>query len=307
MPAHETNDHSCWRPDNGTWPPRTYQPHFDIAAQFSLATRNAVLVHPRRKNVLDPFASKVGGKPAWPAREEWPKCEDHQLPFLLVLQLTKNDIPELPFPVNSDLVQLLWCPNDHESASYGPLVTTRWRSSSNLGPLLKNIPWIDEEFEAEYPEHIPKECAIYPERITELDPMPDNTDEISAWINENAKDDLDALRVPIGYREDAYALFAEAPGTKIGGFPSWVQDPWEPSCECGRGMQYLLTISSDEFGDGFSGYRWAPSDVRRDETGLRIPYSVETTDLCLGDRGRVYVFICPRCESRPVSSVFQCS
>ncbi|PXF46925.1 hypothetical protein BWQ96_03263 [Gracilariopsis chorda] len=307
MPAQGNSDPSTWRPDSGAWPPRTYQPHFDITTQFPLATKNAVLLHPRRKHVADPLASKVGGKPAWPVGEEWPNCDNHQKPFVLVIQLTQNDVPELPFPMNLDLFQLLWCPDDHVATLYGPLVITRWRSSTSLGSLLKSIPWIDEKFEAEYPEQVPNECAVYPERITESDPTPENIDEISAWINENAKEDLDALRVLPGYREDAYSLFAEGPGTKVGGFPSWVQDPWEPSCECGRDMQYLLTVSSDDVGDGFSGYRWAPSDVRRDETGLRIPDSIEGSGLCLGDAGRVYVFICTHCESLPISSIFQCS
>ncbi|PXF46955.1 hypothetical protein BWQ96_03293 [Gracilariopsis chorda] len=305
MPAQHISDPSTTSLDSGAWPPRTYQPRVDIAAQFSLDTRNAVLLHPRCAHVADPIASKVGGKPAWPTAEEWPTCKEHNRALIPVIQLTQNDVPELPFPVMSDLFQLLWCPEDHDEAGYGPLITTRWRNSSSLGPLLKNIPCPKEDYMTS--SHVPKECAVYPERIIESNPMPDNTEQITMWINEHAKEDLDALGIPQDYREDAYCFFAEAPSTKVGGFPSWVQDPAEASCRCGEDMQLLLTVSSDDVGDGFSGYRWAPSDVRRDETGFRDCTSIQGTELCIGDCGRVYVFICAHCESRPVESVFQCS
>jgi hypothetical protein len=35
-------------------------------------------------------------------------------PMIGVPQLSANDVPDLPFPLQTDLFQLLWCPNDHD-------------------------------------------------------------------------------------------------------------------------------------------------------------------------------------------------
>jgi hypothetical protein len=48
--------------------------------------------------------------------------QPHQDPAALVpvLQLYARDIPELPFPGQTDLLQLLWCPNWHDEPWHGP-------------------------------------------------------------------------------------------------------------------------------------------------------------------------------------------
>jgi len=50
-------------------------------------------------------------------------------PLVSVARLRARDVPDLVAPPGADLVQVLWCPNDHDldGVSYGPAVLLRWR------------------------------------------------------------------------------------------------------------------------------------------------------------------------------------
>jgi hypothetical protein len=100
----------------------------------------------------------MGGHFLWPAREPWPVCERHNLPLVCVLQLRKGDVPELGFRPGSDLFQLLWCPQDHDSEQ--PFIVAPqifWRKASTIREPLSSIPKprprdkedkkLDEEFQ----------------------------------------------------------------------------------------------------------------------------------------------------------------
>lgn len=244
--------------------PRTYIPTFDVAAQFSLPQRTAILLHPRRIEVPDLFASKVGGRCAWPRGEPWPMCTEENNPFVNVMQLTKADVPQLPFPDGKDLFQLLWCPGDHEETDFSPLSRIYWRNSHEIEPV--HAPPFHGEYYNRY--HVPLECKIFPESIQETEPYPENEEEISEWVVQNAQQDLEFLKVPESYYVDAYSsLFSCSPGTKIGGYPAFVQDPYFPDCSCGQTMSHLLTVSSNDLGDGGSWFRWAPNDMLRNPDG----------------------------------------
>lgn len=293
-----------------SFPPRTYVPIIDVATRFSLPTRTAVLLHPRKRHVADRFACKIGGMFAVPQADQWPHCTSHNTPHIPILQLTKEDISELPFPAGKDLFQLFWCPEDHdEEEDNGPRLHVSWRSID----VLKNLPLVDTPPLPPQPyyteTHIPNECALFPERVLECDRHQTTASEetISEWLVEHAQSDIQAMRVPTECYDDVYgALFSAACGTKVGGFPSFVQDPFYSHCACGKPMRMILTVSSDDNGDGGNWWRWAPSDVR-DEQGNMIPFHGRGTDLCLGDMGNVHLFMCMECEGFPLRSVFQCS
>ncbi|PXF43225.1 hypothetical protein BWQ96_07054 [Gracilariopsis chorda] len=291
--------------------PSTYIPRVDIATHFAISTRTTVLLHPRRAAVPDPFASKVGGRFAWPENEEWPKCPQDGEVFVPILQLKKKDVPELIFPGEMDLFQLLWCGEDHEGESADPLTHVFWRKADAIGPLLDEMPATSPDIYNT--SHIPRECAVFPERVVECDPAQPNTDSelIDEWLRIHATEDFEAIGLIESYREDAYlSQFAAAPSTKIGGFPSYIQDMEEqdiPVCECSSKMRYFLTVSSRDIGDGCSHYRWAPSDIERDENHCPKHAAFYGTDLCLGDAGSVYVYICQSCPSMPTAAILQCS
>ncbi|MGY0062443.1 hypothetical protein ACWY4P_38930 [Streptomyces sp. LZ34] len=64
-------------------------------------------------------------------------------------QLYAADVPGLPFPPGTDLLQLLWCPYDHEAYCVPwpelpwpelPWPELRWRASGDVGEVLADPP-----------------------------------------------------------------------------------------------------------------------------------------------------------------------
>eukprot|EP00171_Calliarthron_tuberculosum_P014163 IDg14163t1 len=292
-------------------PPTTYKPQLDVGSHFSLERKSAVLLHPRFSPNVDRFESKMGGEIAWPRSEQWPHCEEHKSPFVTVLQLTKKSVPELPFPRNTDLFQLLWCPLGHDGPGM-PQRCIRWRVTSLIVDVLdrpqlelthKNYPGIPNDYwQVLARNFVPRECVLYPERVDELysDIEDKRMYEIENWIMENGKEDLDAM----GLTEEIENF--KTPSTKVGGFPSFVQDPFSPECECGTKMSHLLTLASGDIGDGDTKFRWRPSDVEGDAGMCNLPHGVEGPNLMLGDMGSVYIFVCLSCENMPSYTSLQC-
>jgi hypothetical protein len=190
----------------------------------------------------DPGSSKMGWPFLWPANEPWPVCTHGpgvlaslkcDLPYLPVLQLRRDAFPDLPFPSDTDLFQLLWCPMLHFVGDDGFLLY--WRRSrdveiSRSEPLPRTIHFspiiscvLDPEKIPDYPNHL------------ELGYLPDTTDE-----------DGDELW---GEEEwDAMNDLGPASGTKLFGFPRWEQHPDYPICpKCAKQMKLLLSMHRTSF------------------------------------------------------------
>jgi hypothetical protein len=108
-----------------------------------------------------------------------------------------------------------------------------------------------------------------------------------------------------------------APGTKVGGWVSWIQDPIWLTCEAGHELEHLLTIASWE-SDGESWKTWTPVEDRRrigwhsnNVNGRPVQIAMvpdrEPADIMIGDAGDLYVFTCTLCDHRPVLALMQCS
>ncbi len=99
-----------------------------------------------------------------------------------------------------------------------------------------------------------------------------------------------------------------ADGSKVGGYPQWIQDPEWPQCQCGERMEYLLTVASAEF-DGGTWNRWLAQEERHVwEAGYEVRTAVQcAANIMLGDMGNLNYFICRRCEGWPITGIFQCS
>jgi hypothetical protein len=206
-----------------------------------------------------------------------------------VLQLRREDVPELDFPSEADVFQLLWCPSDHDDPLYVASVSAHWWRGRDLVDLVPIPPHPDSQY-------LPRSCSVSPERVIEYPSVWDlpttSQDAIRRW--ESGQDE----RVPYQY------LLSSAPGTKIGGYPNWYQEPEWPTCDAGHQMDHLLTIDDTEF-DGGSWPRWlaveeehvwdGPADARfrvQNPTGLKL-------------MGALYVFMCRACPELPIAQVFQ--
>lgn len=153
----------------------------------------------------------------------------------------------LPWPAGTDLVQVLWCPNDHEAppgaegaaqarGSGGPTVAVRFRATGAEGAgaagLLREPPHPDLR-DASY---VPQPCVLDPLVVPDLPPaaeLPAGTAaEARAWAEAHG----------VGFDLD----LAARPGWKLGGWPRRASAP----CACGAAPRLLLTVESHESGPG---------------------------------------------------------
>lgn len=274
--------------DNDNWV--TPPPPVDIAAQFpDLAhlSRTTTRLHPRLGSP-SVFESSMGAKPFWPADESWPTCpgshfgtyDEEPVAAVPLLQLFRRDVQQLPFPDGTDLLQLLWCPRDHADDKWpaGPKTTLYWRDSTTITDVIPEIPATP----AHHGRYMLEPCVLHPEPgVIEYPSAGEFLPESWGWER------LEELSEQLGYRADT-ALF-EAPGTKVGGWPSFCQGPYWPDCAtCGQRAEHLLTVSDFESpGDG--GDRWAPQSS---DDGAAPNHK----DL---DGGCMQLFYCPRCPGLP--------
>lgn len=269
--------------------------------------RDTVRLHPRR-GAPSSRQSSVGGPLLWPADEAWPVCTmPHQdlgmgmpsgpkVPMVPVIQAFRADLPPgvVPFPPGTDVLQVLWCPFNHDfPASPWPVVF--WRDSAAVEAVLPT-PAADP---AADDWHVPAPCVVHPERVTEYPSWDLPEDLTEAWREDFHRLEEAAPRL----RYDSH--FAEAPGIKLGGYPAWFTGPGWVDCEgCGRRMDHLLTVASWEY-DGTSWRTWLPLEDR-DEDGVRA-VAADPTGLDVGSVGSVYVFECRSCPDRPFTHWYDSS
>ncbi|MEU4301523.1 hypothetical protein [Kitasatospora aureofaciens] len=93
--------------------------------------RPATLLNPYAAQPV-PGASGIGGPALWAVGAPWPHCtarhpeDEYLIPrsapvpptvptaLITLAHLRAEDAPHLPWPEGTDLLQVLWCPNDHD-------------------------------------------------------------------------------------------------------------------------------------------------------------------------------------------------
>ena len=289
----------------------TPPPSHRVADLFpALAGRERVTVrlHPRQGREPADDASKLGGRMRWPADEPWPRCfrphDSYQppdfagsvrppdgRPYVPVLQLRRDDVPELGFPDGADRFQLLWCPASHPDL-YAPAVRVSWWSADDLAPVEPPtaLPSPDGA------DYVPRPCVLHPERVTEYPHAFELDRELAAVI--------EAWEEQAGEATYQY-LLCTAPGTKVGGWPDWMQDPEWPVCDAGHAMEHLLTVSDTEF-DGGTWPRWlAVEDAGAWDGPPDARFAVQSAAGLDFGMGSLYVFICRTCPGWPIAQVYQ--
>ncbi|MFD0305363.1 hypothetical protein [Streptomyces sp. NPDC127119] len=224
---------------------------------------------------------------------------DGPAPMIPVVQLYAADVPALPCPAGTDLLQVLWCPFDH-AADHLPAVTLRWRASADVTDPLTAAPQPSVIGNDDY---LPEPCVLHPETVTEY-PAPhelpeDLADRIEAWEEEQAPeepedgDELDDVDV-IGYQYD----LSVAPGCKLGGHAPWsFSDPFPMACpECGSDVRPLLTIDGSEW-DGGNG-SWRPVEDAG-YTGLHYRGPSCATQLNIGRSYNLQLYVCTVAPGHP--------
>jgi hypothetical protein len=197
--------------------------------------------------------------------------------MLTVAQLYLRDVPDLVGPPGADVLQILWCPRDHDYI-YCPALVLRWRRSADVTDVLTEQP---EPEVMEY-EYLPNPCVLHPEQVVEYpygDFLPgDLRKRIRAWAESS------------GHRY--FYELSIANGWKVGGYAAWnLTDPMPMVCDCGADMELLLRIDSSEW-DGT--HSWRPlEDTGPDSEFHEYPNRSTPTEITIGRGYSLWVFTCP--------------
>jgi hypothetical protein len=286
----------------------------------------AIRLHAVRDDTVTDFDSHLGGPFLANDPATWPRCECHETPLFGGVQIWRRGLVPRPieiqgelfpdriippkgsagieFPSDFDVLQIFWCPFYHpyEEAAHH----LRWLNSSKVAATHAANPPYRQPSPVE--GMVPKPCRLHAEWY------PDYPDLLEAHGMSGWPDLAHALRNKISFdaygKEDEGCISIESVndfyaenlgavhGTKWGGYACWIQDPQFPMCKCGTRMQLLLTVASSF-----------------DPTIDRLPAMVESDQpvqwddqLCMGDVGSVYYFMCPRypCGTQ-YKAIFQCS
>jgi hypothetical protein len=303
--------------DRRTTPP----PAFDVGQLFpELTDLRAVTVrlNPRYGEEPPVTASKLGGTLLWPTHEPWPVCAAHGIPYVGVLQLRADDFPEMPIPPGADLFQLLWCPREHDDRGtiYPDMLWAYpkffWRDAGSItDPLPANPPPTEA-----YYDYVPFPCRLMPERIVEYPAVYELPDGLEYKIQEWEDQHLGADGMHICEYESDLSV---CHGTKIGGYPRFIQGWYVPGCTCGRLMEHLLTIETVEW-NGIEDPRWTPKEEQElfaslpgNRADWNDPFKDirhalwSPTGLSLGDAGHMQLFVCRHCPGWPIVPAIACS
>jgi hypothetical protein len=282
--------------------------------------RTAIRLHPRPGNP-GPGDSSVGGPLLWLADEPWPTCAagphgvyslddgrmlttDEDVPLVGVVQIHRRDVPQFAFPEGTDLLQVLWCPFLIDQC---PDQTPRvyWRDAASIGSVLESVP---RQVGLAPEDRIPNPCVVHPESVVEY-PSSDIARDLARALSSR----MQTLETQTGWKYHYH--LADAPGIKLGGYPSWKQEPYWPSCQnCGTTMEHLLTVDSWEY-NGESWRTWLPVEdgggINGQDVQVGIPGEAhavhEPAGIMIGDAGGIYIFQCQTCPDRPVGYWGDCS
>ncbi|WSW56569.1 hypothetical protein OG962_00300 [Streptomyces platensis] len=223
----------------------------------------------------------------------WYEAEAHEEPnpLVAVAQLHARDIPNVSFPSGTDLLQVLWCPINHQDLPgqshfyVGPSVHLVWRRASDVA----TAPGTAQPQPRDADDsHLPTPCALHPELVTEYqyaDLLPD-----ALCKRLDAQDERWLAETDVTYQYD----LSIAPGCKAGGWATWhLTDPAPVNCRCGASMDLLLSFDSSEWDGGSKS--WRPiEDSKAKHVGACAP-----TGLTPGRGGALRIFICPIDPTHP--------
>jgi len=260
---------------------------YDIIEKYKKST---TLLQPHKsEHEISWKESKFGGYPNMESFKEYPKCDVCKSSLNFVFQLYKKDFPEFYFPEDANIFQLFRCPNDKCNYFLKSSVSDRkmFHYYSKVNCVKNNVfvknKNVSNNIEPEVPD-------CYLKHIKTFDyPYYDNYKEVDlAKLDEKFKYQLGNEQIE---------KYATKPQTKLGGYPSYIQDSYYLKCNCGRIKEFLFQFSSDErensneniYSSGYNGIHWSDHGIM------------------MGDVGIIYYFICFHCGEKSIESVWDCS
>ncbi|GGU84204.1 hypothetical protein GCM10010260_16400 [Streptomyces filipinensis] len=219
-------------------------------------------------------------------------AQDGPVPMVPVAQIRAADVPTLPRPEGTDLLQVLWCPFDHPEDGYVPRVELRWRRAADVVTQLGAPP---RPAVIGSDHYLPEPCVLHPETVTEYPAPHELPEELADRIEEWEQESEDEDEPGLCYQYD----LAVAPGWKLGGHAPWsFSDPFPMACaECGAGMRPLLTVDGTEW-DGGSG-SWRPVEDAG-YTGYHFLGPALDTQINIGRSYSLQVYVCERSYDHPL-------
>lgn len=243
-----------------------------------------VLLCPQKKSPAD-LRSRMGGQPC--GLPKWPSCPTCGVPMNFVLQLFRDEFPQMYFPENRDIFLLFRCPDAHccdedNCSSYDR--TTVWFYVGAAGateqPVRPSGPAADKYWEKQISEYLfqPVEAADHPSFA----------DACEEWWGEQFTAFADMWSGSPVY-DKFFQRLTNQDGTKIGGFPSWRQRPDFPVCDCGRKKTFFFQLASF----------YPEAHVR----GKRFS---EMEKISIDDAGNIYFFRCEACGAESIETRWDC-
>lgn len=216
-----------------------------------------------------------------------------------LLQLRRDDFPELPWPSDKDLLHVLWCPHLHLWGNHGPSVGFSqqtpghrivWRAEASIKGELAPLP-APPRNGVVLAEHrfTPEDIVEYPQSfelgVDYIAAMP----QLQGWFDSVRRSRPDDPPARFLYDEE----IAVAPDTKLLGYALWIQEPDIPRCTCGRAMSLLATIAGENRPDLTM---WQPASIPRVDLDL---FGFADSD--------IYMFYCAATHPIRISTQIQSS
>jgi len=258
-----------------------------IVEYFEKYGKKAIALRPHKSPTeIEKSKSKFGGKPNLNGFDKYPCCEHCGTPLNHVLQIYKSEFPDFYFPNDSTLFQIFRCPNPDCPDSFNEFHDfTTFYFYFIEKEISENKEFDKPVIELEDYEEELRECILKPEYIIDL----------PSW-GDYDQQDVDRIIEKFGedwFYDEFLLEYSSHPGSKINGYPTWIQGANEVKCSCGENKELFFQLSSEDVEDGVE---YPPAPDNWSGHGLMI-----------GDLGFMYFLVCKKCGSSSIEKQWECS
>ncbi|MEU7138616.1 hypothetical protein ABZ942_04110 [Nocardia sp. NPDC046473] len=288
------------------WPAREPWPHCREDAHHTAPITLMSLADARLRRRID-LARESREALARPSREGWGYTPEERalleqiqprdkpegpVAMLPVAQLYLRDVPGLRPPEGADLLQVLWCPFEHDDGM--PTTAVFWRTAAAVIDILLAPP---EPAAMDGVVYVPEPCLVHPEEVIEYPSAMEFGKEMHERLERWAIAELGV----------EYQNLCIPPGCKVGGYVNWgMTDPYPTPCPtCGTPTEPLLTISGTEW--AFDLHHWIPYEDQAANLawGPAQDGPKRPTRICVSDDNAQIIRVCPASPEHPHTQIMQ--